>query len=417
MFSDYLTFLRANPRYRFLWYGAIVSQFGDWFNLIASAALVARLTDAGTAISYLFLARFLPLFLVSPIAGSLADRFDRRWLMIVSDLLRAVTVLGFLLVRDAGDIWLLYLLTVVQFSLSALFNPARSALLANVVKSRDLVTATALDGLTWSSMLALGALVGGVVAAAFGLTAAFTIDAATFLLSAWLISRIKVTSQIVAEGQPAGLRSIWEGLQYLIGVPAIMIIAMLKGSASLAYGGLEVLGVEFAEKIFPLGTDATTTLGIIYTVMGLGTGMGPLLMRRWLGDAPERLLLGIRVAFVMIVLGTVAGAAAPSLWLFCLAMLLRTVGSGTIWVFSGSLLQIVTPDQYRGRVFAFDFAFLTATQSISILWSGFALDELAWSVRGTMAFLGGVSLLVFSIWSLVQARIGMQPVPSVADAD
>ncbi|MCA9983371.1 MAG: MFS transporter [Anaerolineales bacterium] len=405
MFRSYLTFLQANPRYRSLWYGSIVSQFGDWFNLIASTSLIALLTDAGTAISYLFLARFLPLFLVSPFAGSLADRFDRRWLMIVSDLLRAVTVLGFLLVRDASDIWLLYLLTVIQFSLSALFNPARSALLANVVKERDLVTATALDGLTWSSMLALGALVGGVVANVFGLTAAFTIDALTFLLSAWLISRIKVTSQVVSEGAPAGLRSIWQGLQYLVGVPAILIIAMLKGAASLAYGGLEVLNVPFAEDIFPLGEGATATLGVFYTVAGLGTGLGPLLMRRWLGDQPDRLLLGIKISFVMIVIGILAGAAAPTLWLFCLALLIRTVGTGTIWVFSGSLLQIVAPDRFRGRVFAFDFAFLTLTQSISILWAGFALDNLSWSAAQTMTFIGAMSVLVFLIWTVAQARL------------
>jgi len=97
--SEYADLLRYNRSYRNLWLGSVVSQLGDWFNLIASAAIVAQLTDTGAAISFLFLARFLPLFLFSPLAGVLADRYDRRHIMIASDVLRAVTVLGFLIVR------------------------------------------------------------------------------------------------------------------------------------------------------------------------------------------------------------------------------------------------------------------------------------------------------------------------------
>ena len=94
------------------------------------------------------MARFLPLFLFSPIAGVLADRFNRKNILILSDVLRGVTVLGFLLVRDAADLPLFYLLTITQFALSAFFTPARGALLANVVRSDELVAANALDSLS-----------------------------------------------------------------------------------------------------------------------------------------------------------------------------------------------------------------------------------------------------------------------------
>jgi MFS family permease len=123
--EEYLALLRRNPNFRNLWLGSVISQFGDWFNVIAAAELIARLTDSGVALSYLFLARFLPLFLFSPVAGVLADRFDRKRIMVLSDVLRGVTVLGFLVVREPGDVWVFYLLTVLQFSLSALFTPAR----------------------------------------------------------------------------------------------------------------------------------------------------------------------------------------------------------------------------------------------------------------------------------------------------
>src|SRR5690606_3010725 len=111
-------------------------------NIIASASLITALTDAGTNISYLFLARFLTRFLFSPMAGVLADRYDRRTILIASDLLRALTVLGFLLVRQSEDVWLLYALTATQFAMSAVFVPARTAVIANVVSEKELVTAS-----------------------------------------------------------------------------------------------------------------------------------------------------------------------------------------------------------------------------------------------------------------------------------
>src|SRR5207237_7316020 len=110
---------------------------------------------------------------------------DRKRILIATDLLRAATVLCFLLVQLTRQVWLLYLLTVIQFSLSALFTPTHAAVIPNVVDEKDLVTANALDGFTWSTMLAVGALLGGVAAAVFGIAASFMIDAASFILSAW----------------------------------------------------------------------------------------------------------------------------------------------------------------------------------------------------------------------------------------
>src|SRR5689334_11819791 len=188
--NDYISLFRRNANYRNLWLGRVVSNLGDWFNVLASATIITQLTGAGTALSYLFLARLLPFFIMSPIAGVFADRYERRAIMIATDILRAVTVLCILFVRQPNQIWLLYVLTVLQCVLSSLYTPAHSALLSNIVEPEDLVTANALDGFTWSTMLAMGTLLGGIAAGLFGTTAAFIIDAASFLLSAWFVSRI-----------------------------------------------------------------------------------------------------------------------------------------------------------------------------------------------------------------------------------
>jgi MFS family permease len=407
--NEYITLLRHNRNYRYLWLGNVISLLGDWFNLLASAELITNLTSSGVAISSLFLARFLPLFFVSPLAGVVADRFSRRSIMIWSDLLRAVTVLGFLLVRSTEQVWLLYVLTVLQFVLSAFFTPARSAIIANVVESKDLVTANALDSFTWSTMLAVGSFLGGLATAVFGAQTAFVLDALTFLLSAWMVSLVIVPARERSETYLGGWFEFVDGFRYLWSVPFILGISLVKGAGSLIWGSINVLEVGFAEKIYALNMPAlqsalriedggTATLGIIYMISGLGTGLGPLFMRRLLGDDKRRMLWGITVGFFLMGGGIIGLGAASSLSFFLMATFMRTVGTGTLWVFSAALLQMMVPDRYRGRVFAFEFAVLTLAQSISILGAGFAQDSLSMPLPQIAVWIGSVGLVVGMVW-------------------
>ncbi len=413
--SEYLDLLKQNKDYRYLWFGSLISQLGDWFNLIASAGLIAKLTGTGTAVSFLFLVRFMPLFLFSPLAGVLADRYERRHIMIASDLFRTITVLSFLFIRDPDQVWLFYGLTFIQFALSATFTPARSAVLANIVQPNELVPANALDSLTWSTMLAVGSLLGGLVAAIFGISEAFIMDALTFLLSAILVSRI--TGPIRSGGdsnKQGGWLDFWEGLRYLRGHPLIFGISLAKAGGSLAWGAINVLEIAFATDIFPINLQeipggleidsSTATLGIIYFITGLGTGLGPLFLRRWLGDTPRRLRWGITGGFGFLALGIFTLSMAPNLGIYTLGTLIRTIGSGTVWVFSAALLQMIVPDQYRGRVFAFEFAALTLTQSISIFWAGFGQDTVGLGVRQVTFTMSVVAIGTGLLWLLFHLR-------------
>jgi len=406
---EYISLLRRNRNYRYLWFGNVSSLLGDWFNLIAAAELITGLSSSGVAISYLFLSRFLPLFLFSPLAGVLADRYDRRMLMIVSDVLRAVVVLGFLVVGLTGQVWLFYVLTVVQFALSALFTPARTAAVAMVVAREELVTANALDSFTWSTMLALGAFFGGVVATLFGAETAFFLDSLTFVLSAWLISRVVLKVVPSEEKKQGGWLDFIDGFRYLWALPYLLVLSLIKAGGSLIWGAVNVLEISFANNVFPLTLfpiaealriedGGTATLGLIYVVSGLGTGLGPLFMRRWLGSRPPRLIMGSAIGMVLVTVGIWGLGVAPTLGLFLLATLVRTVGSGTLWVFSAVLLQIVVPDRYRGRVFAFEFAMLTLAQSISILAAGVLEDSPQWDVRQATLLFAGFGVVSAIFW-------------------
>lgn len=408
MMREYLELLRRRPHYRRLWIGRLVSNLGDWFNLLASAQLIASLTNSGSAISFLFLARFLPVFLATPFAGVLADRINRRAILVATDLLRAGTVLCFLLVRDASDIWLFYTLTALQFALSALYNPAHSAILANVVEPDELVAANTLDGFTWSTMLALGALLGGVAAALFGVQVAFIIDAASFLVSAAFVSRVQMVyaAPRAAEDEvvQGGFLDFLDGLRYLRLRRLLLGLALAKAGGSLIWGAVNVLEIPLSNDIFPLRGSGTLTLGIIYALVGVGTGAGPLFLRHWLGDSPQALLRAIGLGFVLLTLGALGIGLAPAFWVVFVAIMLRAVGSGAIWVFSASLLIGAVEDRFRGRVLAFEFTALTLAESAGTIYGGVALDRMGWGVQQSMVVAAGASVAVTVLWYVFGAR-------------
>ena len=169
----YFELIRHNRNFRCLWAGQVVSLLGDWFNLIASAILIADLTGSGLALGFLFTIRMIAPFVIAPIAGICADRYNRKHLLIITDVARAIIVFGFLFVQDESHVWLLYALTTLLFAVSGFFSPARSAILPDITSPQELGTANALGAATWSVMLAVGAMIGGLTTGLFGSQTAF----------------------------------------------------------------------------------------------------------------------------------------------------------------------------------------------------------------------------------------------------
>src|SRR6478752_5997237 len=175
--------LRRNRDFRRLFLASVISLGGDWFLFVALGGLVLEVTGEATAVGIMIFAQEIPIFLATPWAGWLADRLDRRRLMIACDLARTGICFAFLLVGPS-NLWLAYVLLACLSLFAAVFDPAQSAALPNVVDPEDLPTANALGGSLWGTMLAVGAALGGVVAAIFGRDVAFIVDAVSFALSA-----------------------------------------------------------------------------------------------------------------------------------------------------------------------------------------------------------------------------------------
>ena len=401
----YVELVRRNPGFRNLWNGQIVSLLGDWFNLIGSAALITLLTGSGLAVGALFVVRMLAPFAVSPLAGVLADRQDRRRLLILCDLARGVVVLGFLLVRSPDTIWLLYTLTAVQLAISGIFYPARNAILPDVVSEAELGAANALSGATWSVMLAVGAALGGLVAGLWGIYPSFVIDSASFFVSAFFIARVAYRTDPVLEMGRGGLRATLgqygAGLSYLRDHLDVMGVAVQKGTVGLfVNGAFQVLQVAIAERVFVIGEGGSTSLGLMYAVVGVGAGLGPLVARRAVGDRLAGLRVALMVAFLLAALGLVTVAPLASLGLVLAGTLVRAMGTGTIWVLSTQMLLQMVPGTVRGRVFSVEFAIFTLATAVGSALGGWALDGTSLGITGLLTVMAGAALVPALLWGV-----------------
>ena len=158
---------------------------------MAVFALLLDLTGSATAVAWMMIVQFLPVAIVGPMAGVVVDRVDRRRLMIVADVVRGVLILGLLLVRRPEDVWLAYVVMALTVSASAFFEPARTATIPNITSAAELMPANALSAAMWSSMLALGASVGGLVTWLAGRNVAFTVNAISFFVSAYFLMKMR----------------------------------------------------------------------------------------------------------------------------------------------------------------------------------------------------------------------------------
>ncbi len=290
----YGALLRGNRGFRFLWLGQVVSQMGDWFDMIAVYTIALRLTGSSRSVALIMVARFLPSVVMGPLSGVVADRFSRRSIMITADLLRAIVVLGFLLVRRPDQMWLVYVLTVFQLAFSAFFEPAKTAAIPSIVSDRELVSANAIASVTWSAMLTIGAAIGGLVAGWFGTNAAFILDSLTFVASALLIASVtfpkrplRVKAKLTI-GKALGVTDTLEGARYVKNRSRVFAYLMVKPAWGMGGGILTLLAV-FGERVFPIAGKTATGIGVLFTARGIGTAVGPIVARRWAGETRKQM--------------------------------------------------------------------------------------------------------------------------------
>jgi len=377
--SSYLYLLRRNTNYRRFWISGVISQAGDWFNYIAIFVLLTRLTGSGEAVSWFLIAKFIPTTLLGPAAGVVADRFSRKAILLFCDIARVFVVLAYLLVSRADQVYLVFVLALVQESLWSFWHPARQAVLPDICAQEEISAANGLSGASWSIMLAFGAAVGGFVTAAFGWRTAILIDSASFILSASVMLMVHVPplkkkkKAAFSLARITGLNDLIEGLCYVGRNRDVAALLMVKSGWAMS-GGILVMLTVFGEQVFA-GSGSGGLSGILYSMRGLGAAVGPILAWKIFGDGLPAMRRAIGAAFFISALAYLLFARAPDIAVAGFFVFIGHIGGSIQWVFSTTLLHRLVDCRFRGRVFAAEMGLLTLVLSISTWLTGVALDH------------------------------------------
>jgi predicted MFS family arabinose efflux permease len=312
-------------------------------------------------------------------------------------------VLGFLLVRRPDQMWLVYLLTVLQLAFSSFFEPAKTAAIPSIVANRELIAANTISAVTWSVMLTLGAAIGGIVAGSFGTGAAFVLDSLTFIASAVLISRVHFPRRAaraktkVTIRKALGITDTIEGARYVKHRSRVFAYLLVKPAWGMGGGILTLLAV-FGEKVFPVAGKTATGIGVLFTARGIGTAIGPIIARRWAGETRRQMQTAIGFAFLIGGVFYFAFGTSQSFVLALLFLLIAHTGGSILWVFSTVLLQKEVEDEFRGRVFAAELALVTLTMATSNYLVGELMDRFGYSPRVVTAGVGFFFTLPGMVW-------------------
>jgi predicted MFS family arabinose efflux permease len=364
----YWQLIKGNRNFRNLLWGQVVSELGNWFNFIAGLGLVRLVSDASpTAAGLLFVSRLLPFAFFSPIAGTFVDRFSRRTVMIASDLSRVLISLSFLLITNAGDLWIAYVATTLLATFGAFFEGAKNASTPNMTGKDGLLAGTALMFSSRFLLMAVGSALGGWAAAIFGYKAAFIINAVSFLISAfsvWLIpedaTRDKETAgrMYQSTGRESFITELKEGFRYTLKNHFALTILIMNVIWATGGGAINIIferfgGVYFAGKD---GWNPDIAVAILWTASGFGLTLGMLIAHRTSIHLDRSKKHGIFIGWTLIAHGILfaAGGLMPNLWLLALITFVSRAIIGVEYAVQETMFQLSLPDFIRGRISTLD---------------------------------------------------------------
>jgi MFS family permease len=357
--------LLRNVRFLRLWIGQGTSFVGDAVSMVALVVLVVQITGSASAVGGALVARLLPT-IASPLAGVLADRVDRRVVLVASDLARAVLVLGLVFARDLATI---YVLVFLMGLARTVFNPTIRAAFPSVVGGGDLTRANALISGTFSTSIMVGPALGGLLVASIGVDAAFLADAATYLVSAILLSRVPLPRPRRESEEEGFVRELRSGFGYLIGARVPLAIVVGTFLTILTINATVPAEVFLAKETFGAG-DAG--YGLLVSLWGGGMVLGSAMMAV-LGDRINLVLLYFLSIFVgaSALVGT---GLAPSFVLALGALTVEGAATGIDNVATDTILQKRVPEAFLGRVFSIRFLGYSAAEILAYPVGGLLVD-------------------------------------------
>jgi DHA3 family macrolide efflux protein-like MFS transporter len=391
--------VRNNINYRQFWYGQTISQLGDRIHTLAVIWLVYSWYNSGAAVGIVLIATTLPAFLVSPFAGNLLDKYDRKKIMLVCDFIRSffVLLLALLTYLNLINIYIIILFTIIISIGAAFFNPATMSIMPSLVKKEDLTQANAFYQISVNSSSALGFMLGSGLIALIGIPIAFLINGFSFLFSAYFLFRLHY-EHIPTAFKTNIMQDFTDGWKIIKGIPLIFKLFLPVIIINFFLSALFILIPVFAEGVFKKGS---TGLGIMMTGLTIGMLLGSIIMSNYkLKFKPVNLIFP---PLVLISLSFLFMSLFENYYLYL--VLLAFIGSSlTISnIVIVSLLQKFVPNDVRGKVFGLLTAASVSLQPISYGLMGF-LTEIVQSSIILMICSSALILTAFWIYKIKELK-------------
>ncbi|GAA3768595.1 MFS transporter [Micromonospora maritima] len=411
--SPTLSVLVRNRDFRNLFLAELVVFGADWFVMVPLLVLLPQLTGSGVWGALVLAVDTGTTALLLPYAGTVADRFDRRKVMMAANLAALGGVLLLLGVRGAGTAWLALVSIAVVAVAKAFYSPAAQAALPNVLDPADLAAGNAVAGSAWGTMTVVGASLGGILSAAAGAYASFWVAAAALAGAAGLAALIRRPLQAPrdpAATVPRTWAAIREALGYIAHRPRVLALVTVKSAVGLGNGVLTVF--PLLAGVYGVGAVGA---GLLFAARGAGALVGPILMRRVLSNRAW-LLTGLALSMSLYGLSYLGASAVSWFPLVLVLVFLAHLGGGSNWVLSNYALQGEVPDRLRGRVFATDMMLATLAIAVSQLVVALVVDRV--DERTVLAGCGLVTVVYAVGWRFATRRLSLaDPVPARAPGD
>lgn len=409
---SFLSIIITNRKYRLYLLGYLFSLAGDWLTYVASIEVIEEMLGPKSAesrrfISLLVVCRLIPNFLLIPFGGFLADGKDRRKNMMFLDIIGAFAPLFYLVASYLKSTKLVYLATLFQSSVAALYEPSQTSILPMLVRDGDsLNKATTMTGLAWAVMTAIGSGMGGYIAALYGVQVCFVLDTLSYLMSCFLLYQIggHWNASDDADNNISFCARIEDmtisGIKYIKN-SSFWPLVLLKASTSFVYGGSDVLNVSFAEEnLADSEARKSEKLGSLFTAVGVGCLILPLIVERWTRiKDPKTVLNTCVLSFLLQACGCLGQGYFNSFQLTLLFTMLRSGGGNIAWIESQILLQMIVKNDMLGRVVAVDFGLALLSEATSAACAGLLQDEIHLSARQISDIMGLVALAMFILWT------------------
>ena len=382
-----------NRDFSALWIGQLLSQIGDNFVIVAILFVISTLTDSPLALGVLAVVATLPQIFLGLIGGVFVDRLDRKLVMIVSDVIRGLAVLALLFVQRADQLYILYIVSFVMATVGLFFNPARNAVIPNIVSGEILLTANALMQANQIISVILGASIAGLIVGWLGPASAFVFDSCSFAVSAAAIATMTIPPVNCSPGKTK-MRVIWnqlvEGLLFIKHSSSLLHVMITTAVATFGFGAIMVLGIIYLTEVLGIGAEG---FGFLYAFQGLGVVIGGVVIGRFTSKARTNRVVG--GCMVILGLSIIAFAVVPSYLLVLVAVAIIGLSIVAARAALATLTQSLVPDEKRGRVESAVTMVIGASTSASMALSGVFGDligvQAVFIAAGVITIVAGVA--------------------------